>query len=94
MAILTGTHPIRHLPARIPARETEGEQGARADLELWRQHHEQLMQEAERGRLVRELRATRRRALSRPGGRASEPAGRFVGHMLAVLRVPREKARC
>ena len=64
------------------------------DLELWRQRHEQLMQEAERGRLVRELRAARRRALSRPGGRASGPAGRFVGHILAVLRVPREKARC
>lgn len=67
------------------------------NLEPWRQRHEQLLREAERGRLVRDLRAARRRASSRPGGRDGRLDGRldgWIAKILAALRVPQEKARC
>jgi len=64
------------------------------NLELWHQRHEQLLQEAERVRLVGELRAARRRGLSQPGGRDDRVASWIASKILAALRFPREKARC
>jgi hypothetical protein len=62
------------------------------DLELWRQRHDQLMQEAQRARLVRELRAARRRASSRPGGQDGGLEG-WIAKFLAAARFPGEKAQ-
>ena len=64
------------------------------DYELWGQRHKQLLREAERSRLVRELRAAQRRVSSRPGGRPGRDADRIASKILAALRVPGEKARC
>lgn len=63
------------------------------NLELWRQRHEQLLLEAERGWLVRDLRAARRRESSRPGGRGGGLEG-WIAKILAAPRFPGEKARC
>jgi len=38
-------------------------------FEVWRQRHEQLLREAQRDHLVRQLRVARRSASSRPSGR-------------------------
>jgi hypothetical protein len=64
------------------------------NYQLWRQRHEQMLQDAENGRLVWELRAARRRAYSRPGGRDGGVMGRIAGKAFAMLWVPGEKARC
>jgi hypothetical protein len=65
-----------------------------SNLELWHKHHEQLLQEAERIRLVGELRAARRRGSSRPSGRDDRVASWIASKILAALRFSREKARC
>jgi hypothetical protein len=57
---------------------------------VWHQRHEELLREAERDRLVRELRAARRWETSCRGTQA----GRISATVLAALRVSKEKARC
>lgn len=74
--------------------ERRGSKVQELNYELLRQSREQLLREAERGRLVQELRATQRRVSSLPGGRSGGSIGRIAGRIFAALRVPREKARC
>jgi hypothetical protein len=63
-------------------------------FEVWRQRHEELLQEAERARLAQELRAARRRSSPRPGCRPRGLAGWTAEKILAALRIPGGKARC
>ena len=74
-------------------RETEGGKVQDPDFELWRQRHEQMLQEAERYRLARELRAARRRESSRLCSLACRLADRIADKILAALRTFREKTR-
>jgi hypothetical protein len=60
------------------------------DLETWKQRREEMIREAERNRLAKELRASRERQGS---GRASAPVWeprRAAGRLLKLLRILRK----
>ena len=62
-------------------------------FEVWRQRHEQLIQETEKARLVRELRAARRKTSSCLSGRPIRRALSNVGKFLVALRGPEGRTR-
>ena len=63
------------------------------DLEIWKQHRDEMIHEAEQNRLSRSLRDSRKR---RDGGRASSLAWeskRLAGHLLKLLRTSKDAGR-